>query len=85
MSRIRVQIDRLVVGGLDPAARQALVTSLTSELEAILAEPVLRASITRSQRRPVMRLGSMKLEPGAAGAGKLGAQVARGIGRGLNR
>ncbi len=83
MSRIRVNIDRLVVGGLDAEARQAFVTSLKGELERILAEPVLRSSLLSSRRTPAMRLGQTQLEPGAAGAGRLGAQVARGIGRGL--
>jgi hypothetical protein len=80
VSRIRLNIDRLVLSGLDPAARHAFVTSLKGELEGILAEPVSRAAWTRTQRTPVVRLGRMNLEPGTAGAGKLGAQVARGIG-----
>jgi hypothetical protein len=83
MSRIRLQIDKLVLRGLDPAARQAFVASLKSELEGILAEPVARAAWARPHRTPVLRLGRMGLEQGTAGAGKLGAQVARGIGRGL--
>ncbi|HVU48559.1 MAG TPA: hypothetical protein VHD85_20700 [Terracidiphilus sp.] len=83
MSRIRVNIDRLVVGGLDAEARHAFVASLKGELGKILAEPVLRRSLMNSRRTPAMRLGDAHLEPGTTGAGKLGAQVARGIGKGL--
>ena len=83
MSRIHLHIDKLVLRGLDPAARHAFVTSLKSELEGILAERVSRAGWARPHRTPVLRLGRMSLEPGSAGADKLGAQVARGIGRGL--
>jgi hypothetical protein len=83
VSRIHLNIDKLVLSGLDPAARQAFVTSLKGELEGILAEPVSRAAWARAHRTPVVRLGRMNLEPGTTGAGKLGAQVARGIGRRL--
>jgi hypothetical protein len=83
VSRIRLNIDRLVVGGLDPAARHAFVDSLKRELENILAEPVSRAAWARTHRTPVLRLGRMSLGPGAGGAARLGTQVARGIGRGL--
>jgi hypothetical protein len=79
MSRIRLNIDKLVLRGLDPAVRHAFVASLKSELEGILAEPVPRAAWARTQCTPVVRLGRMNLEPGTTGAGKLGAQVARGI------
>jgi len=79
MSRIRLNIDKLVLRGLDPAVRHAFVASLKSELEGILAEPVSRAAWARTQCTPMVRLGRMNLEPGTTGAGKLGAQVARGI------
>jgi hypothetical protein len=83
MSRIHLTIDNLVLSGLDPTARRAFVESLKGELEAVLAEPVSRAAWARPHRTPVLRLGRMNLEPGTAGAGKLGNRVARGIGRGL--
>ncbi|MGA7339578.1 MAG: hypothetical protein WBX18_03200 [Terracidiphilus sp.] len=83
MSRIHVEIDKLALGGLDPAARRAFVISLEKELRSILAEPVARGEWARTHRTPVLRLNRMSMEPGAAGAGKLGRQVARGIGKGL--
>lgn len=83
MSRIHLTIDHLVLRGLDPAAQHAFVEGLKRELETILAEPVSRKSWARPHRTPVLRLGRANLESGSAGAGKLGGQVARGIGKGL--
>jgi len=83
MSRIHLTIDQLRLGGLDPAARRAFVASLEEELRAVLAAPTGRAAWARSHRTPVLRMGRVHLEPGSAGAVKLGAQVARGIGRRL--
>jgi hypothetical protein len=83
MSRIHLTIDKLVLGGLDPAAREAFVTRLKGELARILADPTGRAAWARTHRTPVLRLGRLSLEPGAGGAGNLGSQVAQGIARGL--
>jgi hypothetical protein len=83
MRRIRVTIDRLVLKGLEPAQRKALVAALRSELTLVLADPATRAGWAQSQRRPVLRLGRMPLEPGPSGGRKLGAGMARAIGRGL--
>ena len=38
MSRIRLTIDRVVLQGMDPAERNALVEGLRSELERMLAD-----------------------------------------------
>jgi hypothetical protein len=83
MSRIHLTIDNLVLRGLDPTAHRAFVESLKTELESVLAESLSRAAWARPHRTPVLRLGRMNLEPGSAGAGKLGRHVARGIGKGL--
>ena len=83
MSRIHLTIDRLVLDGLDPAGRRAFVAAMRKELENVLANPASRAAWARSHRTPVLRLSRMSLEPGSAGAGRLGTQVARGIGKGL--
>lgn len=83
MSRIRVSIERVVLKGMEPAAQRAFVASLEKELHRILAERAGREAWARSRRMPVLRLPRVALEPGTAGAGKLGGQVARGIGRGL--
>ena len=83
MSKIHVTIDRLVLCGLDAAARTAFVNSLKGELTRTLADPVTRAAWARSHRTPVLRLDRMELDPGLRGARKLGGQVANGIGKGL--
>ena len=83
VSRIHLTIDRLRLSGLDPAAQRAFVTSLEGELRSVIAEPARRAAWASSHRTPVLRMSRVPLEPGSAGARKLGAQVARGIGRGL--
>ncbi|HTB89311.1 MAG TPA: hypothetical protein VK743_15220 [Steroidobacteraceae bacterium] len=81
MSRVRVNIDRLVLNGIDPTADKALVQALKTELSRVIADPALHDA--RSQRTPVMRLGSMPLEPGTGGAHKLGTSLAQTIGRKL--
>ena len=83
MSKIHVIIDRLVLSGLDPAARQAFVTGLKTELARTLADPAQRADWATSRRTPVLRLGRVALDPGVGGARKLGGHVAKGIARGI--
>lgn len=84
MSRIHLEIDRLVLGGMEPSERLAFVASLKDELRSILAEPVSRRAMAESRRVPVVRLGRVHFESGSAGANKLGKNVARGIGRSLS-
>jgi hypothetical protein len=83
MSRIQVAIDQLVLRGIEPADRKALVEGLQSELSRVLANPATRAAWARSHRTPVLRLGHMLFEPGPPGGRKLGGGVARAIGKGL--
>jgi hypothetical protein len=80
---IWVNIDRLVLRGIDPADRTALVRGLQTELARVLADPALRARLVRSRRTPVMKLGRIPFDSGMAGARKLGTSMARAIGRGL--
>jgi hypothetical protein len=79
--RLTLHIDRLVLRGIDPTDRQAFASGMKCELARVLADPQLRAAITKSRRTPVMRLGKLQMEPGQAGARKLGTGVARAIGR----
>jgi len=83
MSRIRLNIDRLVLNGLESGAEKALVESLQGELSKLLSDPVARAEWARSHRTPVLKLGRMPLGAGAAGGSKFGKQMARAVGRGL--
>jgi hypothetical protein len=82
MSRIRLIIDRVALQGFDPAERNALIAGLRSELERTLADRQLRAA-WKSHRRPVLRLGSLPLEPGPRGSRTLGSQIARAVGRSM--
>jgi len=83
MSRIHLKIDRLVLNGLQPGQDKALVETLRAQLSQILSDHATRGEWARSLSFPVLRLGRVPIEAGAAGARKFGAQVARGIGKGL--
>ncbi len=80
MSRIRITIDRLALQGFDPAERAALVEGLKGELARALADPASRAAL-KSRRTPVLRLGNIERQSGAAGGRKFGTAVARAIGK----
>lgn len=81
--RIEVQIDRLILRGVDAADRDALVRGLKAELERVLADPLVRRGLAQSRRIPVLRLGGLRMEAGLGGARRVGGQIARGIGKGL--
>lgn len=82
---VHVTIDRIVLRGIDPSDRQAIVSGMKAELARILADPVTRAAVSQSRRTPVLRLGKMPLAQGSAGARKLGSGIARAIGKGISR
>ena len=83
VSRIVVNIDRVVLRGFEPADRKALVEGLRGELETVLGDRATRADWARPHRTPVLKLGSLLLQPGAAGARQFGSGLARAIGKGL--
>jgi hypothetical protein len=85
MSRLSVMIDRLVLNGFEPEQRQALVEALQGELSRALSEPATIAALMNSQRIPTMRLDPMPLDAGRSGSRKLGAGIARAIGKSLKR
>jgi hypothetical protein len=80
---VSLQIDRLVLRGIDPADQRALADGLKTELARVLADPSMRAAMLRSRRTPVLRLSRMTMEPGMAGARALGKGVAKAIGKGM--
>jgi len=80
-ARVSVTIDRLVLRGMDPAARTAFVDGLRGELARVLADPAVRAEMQASRRTPVLRLGQMPLAAGPSAARSLGRSVARAIGK----
>ena len=85
MSRIEVTIDRIVLRGIDPGDRQALINGMRTELARVLTEPAARDALSQSRRTPVLRLGKMTVGQGTAGAGRLGSGIARAIGKGISR
>lgn len=83
MKRIRVNIDRIAIMGLDAAQRIALVEGLEGELSRILAERAGRGAPMKARQTPVIRLGRVPLAPGSPGGRRLGSGIARAIGRSL--
>jgi hypothetical protein len=83
MSRIRLNIDRLVLKGFEPLEGKALAEALQAQLSQVLADPAARTGWARSHRTPVLKLGGMPLQAGTTGASKFGGQVAHAVGRGL--
>ena len=83
MSRIQLNIDRLVLRGFEPLEGKALSEALQSQLSEVLSDRATRADWARSHWTPVLKLGRMSLETGTAGARMFGKQVAGAIGRGL--
>jgi hypothetical protein len=84
MSRvIEVNIDRVVLRGIDPSDRKAMIEGLEAELSRILADPRFGGQKIKSRRTPVLKLGRMPLEPGPTGGRKFGSGLARAIGRGV--
>jgi hypothetical protein len=64
MSRIRLDIGKLVLRGFAPGDREALAAGLKTELSRLLADPTTRAQWARSQRMLVMKLGRMPFTTG---------------------
>jgi hypothetical protein len=83
MSRVRVNIDTVVLKGFNPADRKALVEGLQSELGRVLSDPAAHAAWAFPHRTPVLKLGRMSFEPGPSGSRKFGGGLARAIGKGL--
>ena len=83
MSRIRLNIDRLVLNGFEPLEGKELANALETQLHYVLANPARRNEWARSHRTPVLKLGRMPLEVGSPGAARFGKQVANAVGRGL--
>jgi len=79
-SRTTVNIDRLVLRGIDPHHAEALAESLKQQLAVTLSDPAQRQQLLSPSTTPVLRLGRIPLAAGRAGARDFGAKVARAIG-----
>jgi hypothetical protein len=83
MSRVTVHIDRLVLNGFTPLDAKALTDALQSHLCQVLADQAKRDQWARPHRTPLLKLGRLPLQSGAAGAGRFGREIGRAIGKGL--
>ena len=81
MSRVVVRIDKIILRGFAPAERSAMVAALQAELTRTLAAA---AGPARSMRMPVLSLGRLPQQQGAAGAAKLGTGIGGRLGRRLS-
>lgn len=80
--RIELTIDRLVLGGVAPAQRKALLGVLTAELRRLLAAEGSRQALGAS--RNVAQVRAQPLRVGFdAGGGGMGRQIARSLDRAL--
>ena len=66
MSRVRVNVDRVVLNGFEQLEGRALVEALHSQLSDVLRDATARRDWARSHRTPVLRLGPIALDPGTA-------------------
>jgi hypothetical protein len=83
MSRIRLDIDRLVLTGFQPWEAKSLTEGLQSQLSLVLSDPRTRHEWARSHRIPVLKLDGLSLGIGTTGANNLGRQMANSVARGL--
>ena len=83
VSRIRMNIDRLVLNGFEQHEARALSEDLQSQLLHVLADKIGRNDWMRSHRTPVVKLGAVPLEHGTSGTRKLGRRIGRAVGKGL--
>ena len=70
MSRIRVNIDHLVLKGFEPGNHKAFVEGLQAELSRVLADPATRAQWDSSKRTPVLKLARTHMESRHSGERK---------------
>jgi hypothetical protein len=69
MSRIKVTIDRLVLTGLDPAHRSALLEALQSELSNVLADRTTAPCRRSRAARPCCGSGGCRSIPARLAGG----------------
>jgi|GEM_PF-1378438 len=75
--------ERTVLNGLQPGQDKAPVQALPTQSSQILSDRESQCAWPRSHRTSVLKVGQRSLVLGNAGAAKFGAQLVRGIARGL--
>lgn len=79
--KLVLHIDRLVLNGVDPAERAALVRALHAGLERTLAESGAASRVAALQPSAHIRLPALRPQPGQT----LGDAAAAALSRGLQR
>jgi hypothetical protein len=85
MSRPRaiIHIDRVVLSGVDPQQAKAIVEGLRAELASLFSSAAFRGKLRNARSADVIRVGSVPLGAGRAGAKRFGVAVARAAGKGM--
>ena len=81
--RIHLGIERLVLSGVAPDQRQAVVAALTAELQRRLATPGGAAALGGNRHLAKLRTEPLRVSDGSGAA--LGIAAARGIDGALKR
>lgn len=82
---MKIQIDRLVLRGLDPQHQRAFAEALQTELARALQTPQARAAMQSSSTTPALKLGRLPMQPGVGGARTLARGVARAVAGGITK
>jgi hypothetical protein len=76
--RVHLTIDRLVLGGVAPAQREAVLEVLAAELGGLLASKGARQALGGSRSLAQARAQPFRIEARDGGVG-LGREIARGL------
>jgi hypothetical protein len=83
--RVTIRVDRLVLKGVAPEDRIPLVKCLEEELARVFDSANAGGTKEHTSSTPLIRLGRVPVESGAAGSRVLGRTVARAIGKQVKR
>jgi hypothetical protein len=82
---MKIQIDRLVLRGLDGLNPRVFAETLQAELARAMQKSQAQAAMQQSSTTPALKLGRLPMQPGVAGARTLAAGVARSIAGGITK
>ena len=83
---MKIQIDRLVLRGLDGLNPRVFAETLQAELARAMQTSQAQAAMQQSSSTtPALKLGRLPMQPGAGGARTLATGVARSIASGITR
>ena len=82
---MKIQIDRLVLRGLDGLNPRVFAETLQAELARAMQTSQAQAAMQQSSTTPSLKLGRLPMQPGVAGARTLATGVARSIAGGITK